>query len=454
LKLPAIPLFWRTFSLLLVLLFVGFALWSQGIALRQEHPRAVALAGQLTTAVNLTRSALTHSKPSDRSTLLLELNQDERVGVFVREESDDIKPLPSNRLNDWLQALVKDSLGANTLLAREVNKQMGLWISFDMGGNTLGLNTYWLRVEPSRMEARAQNPTRWWLWLAFALLVALVGAALMTRRLTQPLSALAARTQALAAGNAYVPLPNSGVKEIAQVNAGMNHMAQSLANQDAERSLMLAGLSHDLRTPLARLRLEIELAKLDAAQKAAMIGDISHIDTQLKQFTDFIANDPTQREPLDLQALLAARVSRFASDPRGNITLATKPATTILGNPQRLTRLIDNLLENALRYGALNGAPATVEANVTLLGNTATLRVKDHGNGVDASTIDSLTQPFVRGDAARSGADGSGLGLAIVAKIAQQHGAKLAIVSELGRGFEVSVTGFSPTDTTNQSHPA
>jgi two-component system, OmpR family, osmolarity sensor histidine kinase EnvZ len=425
--------------LLMVLLFMGFALWSQGIALRQEHPRAIALAGQLTTAVNLTRSALIHSKPTDRSALLLELNQDERVGVFVREESDDIKSLPSNRLNDWLQLQVKDSLGANTILASEVNKQMGLWISFDMGGNTLGLNTYWLRVEPSRMEARAQNPTRWWLWLAFALLVAFAGAAQTTRRLTQPLSALAARTQALAVGHAYVPLPGSSVKEIAQVNAGMNHMAQSLANQEAERTLMLAGLSHDLRTPLARLRLEIELAKLDDDQKLAMIADISDIDTQLKQFTDFIANDQTQREPMNLQALLAARVSRFAVDPRGTIALATGPVSTILGNPQRLTRLIDNLLENAMRYGALKDAQANVDAWITLQANFITLRIKDHGKGVDESTIESLTQPFFRGDAARCDADGSGLGLSIVAKIAQQHGAKLTIVSQLDKGFEVAV---------------
>lgn len=438
-KFPAIPLFWRTFGLLLVLLFIGFGLWSQGIALRQEHPRAAALAGQLVTAVNLTRSAIMHSKPTDRTELLLELNQDERVGVFVREETDVIKPLPNLRMTDWLEALVKERLGANTVLAGEVNKQMGLWISFDMGGNTLGLNSYWLRLEPSRMEVRAQNPTRWWLWLASALMVALLGAAWTTRRLTQPLSDLAARTQALAGGQAYTPLPASGVKEIAQVNAGMNHMAQALANQEAERTLMLAGLSHDLRTPLARLRLEIEMAGLGEEQKQAMIGDISHIDAQLKQFTDYIASDQAKMEAMDLQALLAARVLRFSNDPRGTISLAPNPAAFIEGDTQRLTRLIDNLLENALRYGAVDDQPTKVEASITVQGKTATLRIKDHGNGVDASTVESLTQPFMRGDAARSGADGSGLGLAIVAKIAQQHRAKLTIVSELGRGFEVGV---------------
>ncbi len=442
---PTISLFWRTFSLLLVLLFTGFALWSQGISIRQEHPRAVALAGQLVTAVNLTRSALVHSKPADRAALLLELNQDERVGVFVREEADSVVPLLDTRINAWLQAMLRDSLGKDTLIASEVNKQTGLWISFDMGGNTLGLNTYWLRVEPARMETRAQNPTRWWLWLASALLVALLGAAWMTRRLTLPLSALAARTQALSAGQPYAPLPHSSVKEIAQVNAGMNLMAASLANQEAERTLMLAGLSHDLRTPLARLRLEIELAGLGEAQKQAMIGDISHIDAQLKQFTDYIASSQAQMQPMDLQALLAARVARFANDPRGTVHLIAGAATAlpaiIAGDAQRLTRLIDNLLENALRYGANSDGIATVEASIKSDKKTVTLSIKDYGQGVDPAVLKTLMQPFVRGDAARSGADGSGLGLAIVAKIAQQHGAKLTIVSELGRGFEVGV-GF------------
>lgn len=444
-KLPAIPLFWRTFGLLLVLLFIGFALWSQGIALRQEHPRASALAGQLSTAVSLTRSALVHSKTEARSTLLIELNQDERVGVFVREESDTIKPLDTKRMNTWLEAMVKERLGASTVLASEVNAQPGLWISFDMGGSAIGVNSYWLRVEPARMEVRAQNPTRWWLWLASALLVALTGAGWMTWRLTQPLSRLAQRTQALAAGQAYEPLPSSGVKEMAQVNAGMNHMARSLAQQEAQRSLMLAGLSHDLRTPLARLRLEIEMAGLGETQKQAMIGDICHIDAQLKQFTDYIASSQAQREPMDLQALLAARVLRFAHDPRGAITLLHSPhsphspAALVLGDASMLTRLIDNVLENALRYGAGEGLRAHVEASVSASGSCCMLRIKDYGQGVDAGTITSLTQVFVRGEAARSGADGSGLGLAIVTNIAQQHGAQLTIVSERGRGFEVSV---------------
>lgn len=446
-SLPAVSLFWRSFGLLLLLLFIVFGLWSQGIALRQEHPRAVALAGQLTTAVNLTRSALMHSKPSDRENLLNELNQDERVGVFLREESDTTLPLPESRLNAWLQTLMQDSLGKDTVLATQVNGRAGLWISFDMGGNTLGLNTYWLRVEPARMEVRANNPNRWWLWLAVALMVALLGAAWMTRRLTQPLSALAQRTQALSTGAPYTPLPTQGVKEIAQVNAGMNHMAQALAQQESDRRLMLAGLSHDLRTPLARLRLEIEMAQLSPEQHVAMVGDITQIDAQLKQFTDYIASSQPVFNTLDLRALFTQRVLRHAKDPRGQMTLHSDSAVqtaNILGDAQQITRLIDNVLENALRYGKGADGLARIDASLTLDHQHYVLRIKDHGQGIDKAQLSRITRPFVRGDTARSGADGSGLGLAIVTKIAQQHGAHLELLSEIGQGFEVRLR-FNPT---------
>jgi two-component system osmolarity sensor histidine kinase EnvZ len=158
LSLPwSLSLFWRSFGLLIMLIFIGFALWARGMQLRQEYPRAQALAGQLAIAVNLTRSALMHTKPANRTPLLLELNHNERVDVFIREAADSSIPLENTGLNLWLRTLLEDRLGKDTLLASEVNGISGLWISFDMEGNTLGLNTYWLRVDAERMEAHIQN---------------------------------------------------------------------------------------------------------------------------------------------------------------------------------------------------------------------------------------------------------------------------------------------------------
>lgn len=444
-KRPALPLFWRTFGLLLLLLFAGFALWSQGIALRQEYPRAQALAGQLTTAVNLTRSAIVYSKPSDRIALLAELNQDERVGVFVREENDQVLPLSESRLNAWLSQMVQDSLGKNTLLAREVNKQTGLWISFDMGGNTLGLNSYWLRVEPARMETRFQNPTRWWLWLASALIVAFAGAAWITRRLTQPLSALAQRTKALSEGAPYIALPASSVKEIATVNQGMNQMAQALADQDSERNIMLAGLSHDLRTPLSRLRLEIELSSLSPEQRQGMNSDIAQIDAQLKQFTDFISSEQADFKPIDLAQLCAQTIARYERDSRAIITHELSSPAIINADALLINRLLTNLIENACRYGHSepidDAAPRVAQIHIHCepRGETIVLSVQDQGTGVDPAQLNRLTQPFVRGDSARSGADGSGLGLAIVDRIAKKHGAQLVLENSRYGGFCANV---------------
>ena len=441
-RLPPLSLFWRSFSLLLILLFASFALWTQGMAVRQEHPRAQTVAWQLVTAVNLTRSALVHAKVAERGALLKQINQDERVGVFVREGFDAVIPLKPERFNDLLQASVQERLGAGTVLASSVNQQAGLWISFDMGGSNLGVNSYWLKVDPKRLETRAQNPTRWWLWSAFSLFIAGLGAAWITRRLTKPLSDLAQRTHALAQAKPYEVLPDSPVREIAQVNAGMNTMAQSLAAQDQERRVMLAGLSHDLRTPLARLRLEIELAKLQPDQHSAMLSDIAQIDQQLKQFTDFIATQAVALVPLELSALVVDRALRYCQDPRGEIKINVTPDLSVLGDKAQLIRLIDNVLENALRYGGTGDAEAGV-ANITLslskVAESVVFECADTGPGIAAQRVDEIQQAFVRGDAARSGADGSGLGLAIVKKIAQQHHAELEIVSDVGAGFRVLV---------------
>jgi two-component system osmolarity sensor histidine kinase EnvZ len=436
LRLKVLSLFWRSFGLLLALMCVGFALWSYGFTMRQEYSRAQALAGQLTTAVNLTRSAIMHARSTNRASLLLELNTDERVDVFVREGNDTIVSLEDTVMHHWLHSLLKNKLGQHTQLAREVNQIEGLWISFDMGGTTLGLHTYWLRVDPERIEARLKNPTWWWLWLILALVTAALGAAWLTQRITTPLTALAKRIQNLSEGVPYVPLPTHSVKEIAKVNAGMNRMAQALASQEADRRLMLAGLSHDLRTPLARLRLELEFAPLEDEQRAAMNGDISQIDMQLKQFTDYIGSDQAQLKRLNLTELIDDFLLRYERDSRCKLTTHLTPNLFINADEAMLVRLLGNVIENACRYGTINNI-AYLTIHIYQQKNEVILSIKDNGEGVNSEQLSELTQPFVRGDSSRNGCEGSGLGLAIVARIAKRHEAELSLHSAIGAGFEV-----------------
>lgn len=439
-RLKVLSLFWRSFGLFLALMCVGFSLWSYGFTLRQEYSRAQALAGQLTTAVNLTRSAIMHAKSINRASLLLELNIDERVDVFVREGSDLVIPLEGTVMHHWLHSLLKIKLGKNTQLAREVNQIQGLWISFDMGGNTLGLHSYWLRVDPERIEARLKNPTWWWLWLTLALLISALGAAWLTQRITAPLTALARRIQDLSEGVPYIALPSHGVKEIAKVNAGMNHMAQALANQESDRRLMLAGLSHDLRTPLARLRLEIELAPLDYEQKMAMNRDIFQIDSQLKQFTDYIGSDQVQLRPINLTELIQHFLSNYERDPRCKLIIDIAHDLWIHADETMFMRLLGNIIENACRYGSTSQEDCSlthITVHASIHKDQIILSIKDQGKGVKSEQLYELTQPFVRGDSSRNGCEGSGLGLAIVARIAKRHNAELSLHSAIDCGFEV-----------------
>jgi two-component system, OmpR family, osmolarity sensor histidine kinase EnvZ len=476
-RLRSINLFWRSFGLLLALMCVGFALWSYGVTMRQEYSRAQALAGQLTTAVNLTRSAIMHAKATNRASLLLELNADERVDVFVREADDVLVPLGDTAMSHWLLNMLQTRLGKTTQLAAEVNQIEGLWISFDMGGSTLGLHSYWLRVDADRIEARLKNPTWWWLWLTLAVVIAAFGAAWLTQRITDPLSTLAQRIQDLSEGVPYAPLPPHSVKEISKVNAGMNRMAQTLAHQEADRRFMLAGLSHDLRTPLARLRLELEFAPLSPSQRTAMNSDIMQIDTQLKQFTDYIGSDQAQLKRLDLGELMRAVLARYERDTRCVLTLNITPNLPIHGDESMLLRLVGNLIENACRYGVQHTpcqdllaasqyvvtavvdtqvankwaadesvtdqliplsapVPVAITVQASRQKHTVMLSIKDHGQGVSSEQLAHLIQPFVRGDSSRNGCDGSGLGLAIVARIAKRHCAELTLHSDVGVGFE------------------
>lgn len=443
-KLPfKINLFWRTFVVLLLLLITSFALWSQGFALWQQYPRAQALAGQLITAVNVTRSALIYAQTQKREALLATLNKDERMGVYLREPTDTTSPIENTRFMGWLASSVYEGLGNDTELALKVNDEQGLWVSFNIGGKELGVDSYWLRFDSARLEPRSSNPTRWWLWMGLAIVVALAGAAWITSRLTQPLSALAKRMQDVAEFKTHHLLPETGAKEIASVNAGMNRMVLALTAQENERSFMLASLSHDLRTPLARLRLEAEMARLAPETLSAMVGDIEQMDAQLTQLTDFVGSNHPHFTPLCLAQVVTACLDKLRRDPSVNID-AQLESSRIHGDERLLSRALSNAFENASRYGRSSDGQLRLSVKLnTVLNNaigTAQLVIKDEGVGIPADKLGKLLTPFTRGDTARSGTQGSGLGLAIMDRVAQQHGGSVHLNSDSGRGFSLTLT--------------
>jgi two-component system osmolarity sensor histidine kinase EnvZ len=360
-------LFWRTFLLLGVLTTLSMASWTGMISWVQREPQAQQLAAQVISVVTITRAALTHSAPELRTELLFELVSNEGIRVFLLEENDDIDPPPDIALMPDIEKLVKAKLGRNTRFSARVNGMRGFWVSFNIGEDQ-----YWLMLERERIPWL--TGIQWLGWAAVVSLVSLLGAAAISSLVNAPLRRLTAAFRAIAQGRRPEPLPEKGPQEIRQANRSFNQMVDDLAQVEKDRAVILAGISHDLRTPLARMQLEIEMASLHADAREGMQSDIDQMDAIIGQFLDYA-------KPTDAATFVAVNLSEMLSDvgrEAGRIRdlrvqVDLMPGVHVMGNATDLRRVVNNIIENARKYGKTPGQDYTEIAIV--------LRVKATGHG-------------------------------------------------------------------------
>jgi len=276
-----------------------------------------------------------------------------------------------------------------------------------------------------------------------ATLLSILVAVAITRVVNKPLGQLAEAARSLGAGHAPASLPDKGPAEIRTVNQSFNRMVADLAQLERDRAVLLAGISHDLRTPMTRLRLEIDINPLPESARHAMAGDIEQMDAIVGQFLDYARPAPQQPKdrvvlaPLIEQALAQARVT---ADPGATVALDLDPAIAVDGYPTEVSRAIENLLTNAARYGR---NPDTAQLDLTVGvrrdGMHAVLSIADRGPGIAPEMVERLLRPFERGDAARSEARGAGLGLAIVERIARLHRGELRLLANQPHGLRAEL---------------
>ncbi len=176
---------------------------------------------------------------------------------------------------------LRSRLGPGTLVARSVNGTDGLWVGFSIENDP-----YWLQADPTRVQPLA--PGTWMIWVGIALVATLVGSAAIARLINQPLRDLSFAASRIRDGEYESRLDeNTLTSEIREVNMGFNRMARELAKVEEDRAVMLAGISHDLRTPLARLRLEAEMSVDDEEAKRNMALDIDQLDAIIDKFMDY-----------------------------------------------------------------------------------------------------------------------------------------------------------------------
>ncbi|MFZ2988749.1 ATP-binding protein, partial [Ideonella sp.] len=270
-----------------------------------------------------------------------------------------------------------------------------------------------------------------------ALFATLLGSAAIASLINRPLKNLSFAASRIREGEFDSQLDETTItSEIRAVNIGFNRMARELAKVEEERAVMLAGISHDLRTPLARLRLEAEISVADEEARRNMALDIDQLDAIIDKFMDYARPGDIRTEPVELASVVAREAAAFRDGTQIRFSLRLPPALRVQGDDTELGRVFANLFENARRYGrTVETGVAKVKVSHVMAGDTVIITVRDYGQGVAPEKIDQLTTPFFRGDAARTAATGAGLGLAIVKKALQRIDGTLELVNARDGGL-------------------
>lgn len=420
-------LLWRTFILLAALVLAANLAWLEIFRTYERAPRARQISQNLVSIVNLTRAALVTSQPDKRRELLLELSLREGIQIYPAEPGERIAPPPDRPLVRLVREAVRRELGENTRFAAEREGLPGFWISFRIGDDE-----YWVRVPRERVER--QIALQWLGWGALALALSLLAAYLIVSRVNRPLRSLAAAAAAIGRGKIPEPVAERGAEEIRTLAHAFNQMSQDLARLDADRALILAGVSHDLRTPLSRLRLGIEMSGADAHLRDGMTADIEEMDRVVNQFLDFARSEGGEApQDGDLAAIAGEVVEHYRRhDQSIRADLGSVPAMPLRTLAMR--RVVMNLLDNALRYGEREVSVATRAA-----AGAVVLEVMDRGRGIPPGEVERLKQPFTRLEAARSDKGGAGLGLAIVERVVRAHGGSFELLAREGGGLVARV---------------
>ena len=426
-----LSLFWRTFIWLALLILFSSLAWLQMFRTQEYEPRILRNAHQIATVVNLTKTALVHTDAIARVSLLKTLADEEDVSIQIREPSDQIQAFGASGLEHQLVQEMVKRLGPDTLIAAQVNQVDGLWIGFK-----IERDSYWLQMDPERL--RPLGGSAWLTWLGLTLALSLGGAALMAGLINRPLKRLSLAASQVRDGHFSTANldEDAATSEIREVNIGFNRMAERLAKIEQERAVMLAGISHDLRTPLARLRLETEMSVADLETRDLMAADIAQLDAIIDKFLDYARPEPTNLGPVLLSGVISRSIAPWRNDQRLLISVDVAEDLHIQAEQVELVRVLSNLLENARRYGQSPSDGITrVEIVARVHEGWVLLRVRDQGPGVSEDALKNLTQPFFRGDSARTNATGSGLGLAIVEQSVQRMGGTFSVFNNSAGGL-------------------
>ncbi|MEM6913143.1 MAG: ATP-binding protein [Pseudomonadota bacterium] len=358
---------------------------------------------------------------------MLQRRQLRRPGFII----DDRPPSGDQRLPQAEEMLIKaleevDIVGREVLAFRiTVRERPGLVAAVQLS------NGQWL-AHRQPVPASAVIPWRILVVQTTILtLVLLLPAVYVSRRVARPLQQLTIAADGFLTDKDAPPLPEDGPPDVQALSQAFAALQDRILTALEERSMMLGSIGHDLRTPLASLRIRVESVG-DEKLREQMIASIESLGQSLDEILSFSKTGATElRETVRTDALVRSFAKEYAGKP---VLLGDVAAATIEVSPQSILRALRNLVNNALRYAGHAEVTAHLEPGQFVF------VVRDRGPGLEPDNLEKLQKPFVRGEASRSrSSGGAGLGLAIVRAVAEAHGGSLFLANRPGGGLEASL---------------
>lgn len=296
---------------------------------------------------------------------------------------------------------------------------------------------YWVKIPLDGFEQKSFSPLV--IYLVAIGVLSVAGGWVFARQLNRPLKSLQVAAEEVGKGEIPEQLKERGSEELIAVTQAFNHMSAGIQQLEKDRSLLLAGVSHDLRTPLTRIRLATEMmSKEDDFLREGIIHDIDDMNAIIDQFMEYIRPHKTEdMEAGDINYMIND-IAESENHNKGRVfelNLA-KNLPECLMRPIAIKRVIGNLVENAIRYSQGN---IQINTSFDLAKRQVYIQVLDSGPGIPEKDLLRLFEPFTQGDSARGG-EGSGLGLAIIKKIIDMHQGSVALSNREEGGLKATVT--------------